>query len=96
VDLASNVKHGADVRSLPFDPGKLAGFRVYQPNISLMRAVTAQAIAGSGKSLVAKPAPTASRRTTAARKAARSGTTATTRAAGRGAGDVVSLDNACR
>jgi LCP family protein required for cell wall assembly len=96
VDLASNVKHGADVRSLPFDPGKLAGFRVYQPNILLMRTVTAQAIAGSGKSLVAKPAPTTSHRTSAARKTTRSRTTATTRAAGRGASDVVSLDSACR
>jgi LCP family protein required for cell wall assembly len=96
VDLASTVKHGAQVRSLPFDPGKLAGFRVYQPNVPLMRAVTAKAIAGGAKTLAAKPTPAASGLASVPRKASRSRTTTTTRAAGRPRNDVVSLDSACR
>lgn len=95
VDLASTVKRGAQVRSLPFDPRKLAGFRVYQPNVPLMRAVTARAIAGSARTqAAAKPAPTVSGLAAAPRKATRSRTTPTTRAARRS--DVVSLNSACR
>jgi LCP family protein required for cell wall assembly len=96
VDLASTIKRGAQVRSLPFDPGKLAGFRVYQPNISLMRAVTAKAIAGGGaKAQAAAPTPNASGRAATPRQSTRSGTTASRAGTGRGS-DVVSLDSACR
>jgi LCP family protein required for cell wall assembly len=47
VDLSEEVKRGAQIRSMSFDPGKLAGFRVYQPNLAVMRTVTAEAIADS-------------------------------------------------
>jgi polyisoprenyl-teichoic acid--peptidoglycan teichoic acid transferase len=95
VDLASTVKRGAQVRSLPFDPARLTGFRVYRPNISLMRAVTARAIAGGAKTQAAKPTATVSGRAAAQQKAGPSRTTTTTRGAGRGS-DVVSLNTACR
>jgi LCP family protein required for cell wall assembly len=98
VDLASTVKRGAQVRSLPFDPSRLAGFRVYQPNILFMRAVTAKAItggaqAGAAKTSTARPGSSPSGRAVTPR-ATRPGT-ATTGPAGRG-NNAVSLDSACR
>jgi polyisoprenyl-teichoic acid--peptidoglycan teichoic acid transferase len=94
VELASSVKKGAQVRSLPFDPARLAGFRVYQPNIALMRAFTAQAIAGGAQTKAAKPSRSASGGAATSRKPTTRSTAATTRA-GRGGNGVVSLDRAC-
>jgi LCP family protein required for cell wall assembly len=55
VKLSGSVKKGADIHSLAFNPYKMTGFHVYQPNVPLMRQLTAKAIANS----VRPPAPKA-------------------------------------
>jgi LCP family protein required for cell wall assembly len=54
IKLSSTVKRGADIQSMPFNPGKLVGFHVYQPDLQVMHRATAKAIADS----VAPPKPT--------------------------------------
>jgi LCP family protein required for cell wall assembly len=99
VDLATTVKRGADIRSLPFDPGKLSGFRVYQPDVALMRSVTARAILASENPRSATPAPGTSGRTATSRKTAKTRTRASTSpgatAPARGGNDITSLNSAC-
>jgi LCP family protein required for cell wall assembly len=69
VKLSGTVKNGADIRSLPFNPGKIAGFHVYEPNLQIMRRATAKAIADS-----ARPKPTAPATPTATPSKKRTGT----------------------
>ncbi|HEY7486798.1 MAG TPA: LCP family protein [Streptosporangiaceae bacterium] len=100
VDLSGTVKRGADIRSLPFDPAKIAGFRVYQPNILLMRQVTAKAIADSAKPKAAATGAAPTRkpvnRKPATRKPVRSGTAGTaTPNPARTSVSAVSLKNVC-
>jgi polyisoprenyl-teichoic acid--peptidoglycan teichoic acid transferase len=59
IKLSSTVKHGADIRSLPFNPDKIAGFHVYQPSLSLMRRLTKQGIQNSVHPQPATPASAA-------------------------------------
>jgi hypothetical protein len=87
VKLSGTVKHGAEIRSLPFNPYKLPGFHVYQPNASLMRHVVANAIASGQKSR-----SSATPDTTAAQKRPTSASSAMPAGQGDGA---VSLKNIC-
>jgi LCP family protein required for cell wall assembly len=59
VKLSGSVKHGADIHSLPFNPGKIAGFHVYQPSLTVMRRATTKAIADSMKPSAPPVTPTA-------------------------------------
>ncbi|GAB3979892.1 hypothetical protein GCM10029978_076490 [Actinoallomurus acanthiterrae] len=86
VKLSGTVKHGADIRNLAFNPYKLTGFHVYQPDVALMRRVTANAIADSGNP---QPSSTAKKKHTARRTVT---ATATPTSAPGGA---VSLKNVC-
>jgi polyisoprenyl-teichoic acid--peptidoglycan teichoic acid transferase len=90
VDLSGTVKHGADIHSLPFNPEKIAGFRVYQPNVARMRAVTARAIADS-----MNPRPSVTRSAATPRKTP--GTTGSTATATprKPTSSSVSLKNVC-
>lgn len=87
VSLAGTVKRGAEIRSLPFDPARLAGFRVYEPNVALMRAVTARAIAGSARATATPTATAAGQATTPRKQSARP--------RGRGGTNALSLNKAC-
>jgi LCP family protein required for cell wall assembly len=63
ITLSGTVKHGAPLHSLAFNPYKMPGFHVYQPNIAIMRAQTAKAIAESRNPATPKPAaPTAKKK----------------------------------
>jgi LCP family protein required for cell wall assembly len=87
IKLSGTVKHGADIQSLPFNPGKLVGFHVYEPSLAVMRRATTRAIANS----VAPPKPTpvvASPSATATHKKSTSRTASTSGGA--------SLKNICR
>jgi LCP family protein required for cell wall assembly len=88
VKLSGTVKKGADIQSLPFNPGKLAGFHVYEPNLQVMHRATAKAIANSVKP---KPPVTATPSATPHKK--RTGTSASTKPASGGA---ASLKNICK
>jgi hypothetical protein len=95
VDLSGTVKGGAQIRSLSFDPNKLAGFRVYQPDVALMRTVTARAIAGSGKARSATPTPSSGAAGHATSRKTAGSKPGTGIGSARGGNDVVSLDSAC-
>lgn len=91
VKLSGTVKHGADIHSLPFNPYKMPGFHVYQPNIQVMHTVTAKAIADSEH-----PQPAASSSPTPTKKATSKPTATlapTTQPAG--SSGSVSLKNVC-
>jgi polyisoprenyl-teichoic acid--peptidoglycan teichoic acid transferase len=71
VKLSGSVKQGADIQSLPFNPGKLAGFHVYEPNLLVMRRAVSRAIYHSTHPQAApvasaSPSHTAKRKTTTA------------------------------
>jgi LCP family protein required for cell wall assembly len=63
VKLSGTVKQGADIHSLPFNPYKMPGFHVYQPNVQLMHTVTAKAIADSEHPQPAAPSSPSPKRT---------------------------------
>ncbi|HZE32480.1 MAG TPA: LCP family protein [Actinoallomurus sp.] len=65
VKLSGTVKKGADIQSLPFNPGKLPGFHVYEPNLQVMHRATQRAIA---KSVAPPPAPASTPSTTPGKK----------------------------
>ena len=74
VKLSGTVKHGADIQSVPFTPGKLTGFHVYEPNLTVMRRAVSRAIYASTHPAPATPPASASpsakahtKRTTATR-----------------------------
>src|SRR5262249_12065024 len=93
VKLSGTVKHGAEIHSLPFNPYKMPGFHVYQPNIQLMRSVTAKAIADSQNPPAAKPSAT-----TTAKKHKKKTTTSASASATPSSGSdqgSVSLKNIC-
>ncbi|GAA4637913.1 hypothetical protein GCM10023196_093590 [Actinoallomurus vinaceus] len=60
VKLSGTVKHGADIHSLAYNPDKIVGFHVYQPNVPIMRAAAAKAIAESDNPQQTPSSPTAS------------------------------------
>jgi LCP family protein required for cell wall assembly len=95
VKLSSTVKKGADIHSLPFNPGKMPGFHVYEPNLQLMHKLTANAIADSEHpkpTAPSTPTPTTKRhkkRPGTAASATSSATAASSSTSG------VSLKNVC-
>jgi LCP family protein required for cell wall assembly len=91
ITLSGTVKQGAKLRSLAFNPYKMPGFHVYQPNITIMRTQTAKAIADSQH-----PAPTPTP-TTAKKKRKRTATPtgSTSPAQGPAAGQATSLNDIC-
>jgi len=67
IKLSSTVKKGADIQSLPFNPGKMAGFHVYEPSLLVMHRAAAKAIANSVKPpppVTATPSATPHRKST--------------------------------
>ncbi|GAB2806441.1 hypothetical protein GCM10027176_09330 [Actinoallomurus bryophytorum] len=91
VKLSGTVKHGADIQSLPFNPGKLPGFHVYEPVLSVMHRATQRAIA---KSVAPPPPPAAS--TPAATPTTRRTTTSASRKPATGTAGGQSLKNICK
>jgi LCP family protein required for cell wall assembly len=87
IKLSSTVKKGADIQSLPFNPGKLPGFHVYQPNLQVMHRAVTKAIANS---VAPKPPVTATPSVSPTKKRT---TTASTRPA---SGSASSLKNICK
>jgi LCP family protein required for cell wall assembly len=90
VKLSGTVKKGADIQSLPFNPGKLPGFHVYQPSLLVMHRATQRAIA---KSVAPPPPPAATPSATATKKRTTTGASrkpATSTAGGQ------SLKNICK
>jgi polyisoprenyl-teichoic acid--peptidoglycan teichoic acid transferase len=90
VKLSGTVKKGADIQSLPFNPGKLPGFHVYEPSLLVMHRATQRAIA---KSVAPPPPPAATPSATATRK--RTTTSASRKPATSTAGGQ-SLKNICK
>ncbi|MFL6051643.1 MAG: LCP family protein [Actinoallomurus sp.] len=93
VKLSGTVKNGADIHSLPYNPDKIPGFHVYQPNIQIMRDAAAKAIAESDNPQQAAPAPTATAKKKTKRKTV--GLKASPTATPTGSGGAVSLKNIC-
>jgi hypothetical protein len=94
VKLAGTVKKGADIQSLPYNPSKIAGFHVYEPNLRIMRQAAAKAIANSTKPAAATPASSPNASSSA--KAKRPGTSASSSAtASSSSGGATSLKHAC-
>lgn len=67
-ELSDTVKQGAALRSLAFNPTTMRGFQVFRPNVALMRAQAAKAIAKPPKprtpaTRATTPTPAAKRRT---------------------------------
>ncbi|MEV5747817.1 LCP family protein [Actinoallomurus sp. NPDC052308] len=90
VKLSGTVKSGADITSLAFNPEKIQGFGTDDPNVPLMRRLTAKAITAS-----THPKPTPSPTATVRKhrtKRKTSPTAGTTAAASNGS---VSLKNVC-
>jgi anionic cell wall polymer biosynthesis LytR-Cps2A-Psr (LCP) family protein len=72
IKLSSTVKKGADIQSLPFNPGKMPGFHVYEPNLLVMHRAVAKAIANSvapKPPVTATPSATPHKKRTTARSA---------------------------
>ncbi|MEV0406920.1 LCP family protein [Actinoallomurus sp. NPDC050550] len=90
VKLSSTVKHGADLQNLTFNPYKLAGFHVYQPDVALMRRVAANAIDGSANPQPSSTSPSAAKKKHTARR-----TVAATPTPTSAGGSAVSLKNVC-
>jgi polyisoprenyl-teichoic acid--peptidoglycan teichoic acid transferase len=88
VKLSGTVKKGADIQSLPFNPGKLPGFHVYEPNLTVMRRATAKAIANSVKP---PPPPPVTATPSATPHRTHTGTSATS-----ASGGASSLKNICK
>jgi LCP family protein required for cell wall assembly len=91
VKLSGTVKHGADIQSLPFNPGKLPGFHVYEPRLDVMHRATQRAIA---KSVAPPPPPAAS--TPAASPSKRRTTTSASRKPATSTSGGQSLKNICK
>ncbi|WP_329242525.1 LCP family protein [Actinoallomurus sp. NBC_01490] len=91
VKLSGTVKKGADIQSMPYNPGKIPGFHVYEPNLRVMRAAAAKAIANSTKPATATPANSPSASTSA--KAKRTGASASP--SHKSSSGATSLKNAC-
>jgi polyisoprenyl-teichoic acid--peptidoglycan teichoic acid transferase len=91
VKLSATVKQGADIQSLPFNPGKLPGFHVYQPSLQVMHRATQAAIA---KSVAPPPPPAAS--TPAATPTKRRTTTSASRKPATSTSGGQSLKNICK
>jgi polyisoprenyl-teichoic acid--peptidoglycan teichoic acid transferase len=89
VKLSGSVKHGADIHSLPFNPGKIAGFHVYEPELTVMRRATTKAIAASVQPSTAPATPTAT-------PTKRTGTRAGGSKAGSSSDGTTSLKNICK
>jgi polyisoprenyl-teichoic acid--peptidoglycan teichoic acid transferase len=92
VKLSSTVKHGADIKSLPYNPGKMAGFHVYEPSLLVMRRAAAKAIADSTLPATAAPASSTSPSTKASRSP---GTRTSTSRSSSSSGGAASLKNIC-
>ncbi|GAA0355307.1 LCP family protein [Actinoallomurus spadix] len=93
VKLSGTVKNGADIHSLPYNPAKIPGFHVYEPNVLIMRRAAARAIAQSDNPQQSKPTATVSATAkTNKRKTSRVSPSATATSSGSGA---VSLKNVC-
>ncbi|GAA4629480.1 hypothetical protein GCM10023196_050760 [Actinoallomurus vinaceus] len=90
VKLSGTVKHGADIRNLAFNPYKLAGFHVYQPDVALMRGVVARAVADSGN-----PQPSSTPTSAAKKKHPAHRTVSATATPPSTSGGAVSLKNVC-
>ncbi|MEV5704131.1 LCP family protein [Actinoallomurus sp. NPDC052274] len=86
VKLSGSVKHGADIKNMAYNPYKIPGFHVYQPNVAVMRRVAANAIAGGGN-----PQPSGTPTSAAKRKK----TVTTPTASPSSGGGAVSLKNVC-
>jgi polyisoprenyl-teichoic acid--peptidoglycan teichoic acid transferase len=94
VKLSGTVKKGADIQSMPYNPGKVANFHVYEPSLTVMRQAAAKAIANSTKPATAAPASTPSASTSA--KARRAGASASpSRKSSASSGGATSLKNIC-
>jgi LCP family protein required for cell wall assembly len=87
IKLSSTVKKGADIQSLPFNPGKMPGFHVYEPNLTVMHRAVTKAIANS---VAPKPPVTA---TPSATPHTKRTTKASTKPA---SGSASSLKNICK
>jgi polyisoprenyl-teichoic acid--peptidoglycan teichoic acid transferase len=85
VKLSGTVKKGADIQSLPFNPGKMVGFHVYEPNLTVMHRAAAKAIANSVK----PPAPVTPTPSASPSHKRRTGTSAAS-------GGAASLKNICK
>ncbi|MDN3352455.1 LCP family protein [Actinomadura sp. DC4] len=90
IKLSSTVKKGADIQSTPFNPGKLVGFHVYEPSLTVMRRATTRAIANS---VAPKPPAAATPTATASRKSTTTAAGTTKKPAS--AGSASSLKNIC-
>ncbi|MFL6056276.1 MAG: LCP family protein [Actinoallomurus sp.] len=90
VKLSGTVKHGADIQNLAFNPYKISGFHVYQPDVALMRSVAANTIADSGK-----PPPASTPTAGAEKKHTAKKTVAATTTPTSSSGGAVSLKNVC-
>ncbi|MFB9832381.1 LCP family protein [Actinoallomurus acaciae] len=65
VTLSGSIKKGSSLHSIPFNPYKLTGFHVYEPEIQVMRQVTRAGIADSEKPPTPKPTTTGGKKKTA-------------------------------
>ncbi|WP_433180888.1 LCP family protein [Actinoallomurus sp. CA-150999] len=96
VKLSGKVKNGADIHSLPYNPDKIPGFHVYEPNVQIMRAAAAKAIAESDnpQKTTATPAvsPTVKKKN---KKKSASVSPSGSATASPGSGGAVSLKNVC-
>jgi LCP family protein required for cell wall assembly len=92
VKLSGTVKNGADIHSLPYNPDKIPGFHVYEPNVQIMRSAAAQAIAQSDHPQQTTPTPSA---TAKKKKTKTVGAKASPTATSTGSGGAVSLKNVC-
>jgi len=88
IKLSTTVKKGADIQSLPFNPGKLPGFHVYEPSLLVMHRAVAKAVADS-----VAPKPPVTPTPTATHHKKRTTTAAGTRTPSGGAS---SLKNICK
>jgi anionic cell wall polymer biosynthesis LytR-Cps2A-Psr (LCP) family protein len=92
VKLSGTVKKGADIQSMPYNPGKIPGFHVYEPSLRVMRAAAAKAIANSTKPATATPASSPSASTSAKTRHTGAGASPSHKSSSGGA---TSLKNAC-
>ncbi|MCO6006803.1 LCP family protein [Actinoallomurus purpureus] len=95
VKLSGTVKKGADIHSLAYNPDKIPGLHVYEPNIQIMRSTAAKAIAESDNPPKTAPSPTASATAKKKNKKRVVGVKPSGTATPTGSGGAVSLKNVC-
>jgi polyisoprenyl-teichoic acid--peptidoglycan teichoic acid transferase len=92
VKLSGTVKRGATIDSVPFNPDKIAGFHVYEPNLTIMRRTVQKGIQAS---VHPQPPNTATPSATPHKKSPGAHASATSTSGSSGSSGDVSLKNTC-